>query len=436
MSGVIAAFGGSHRFTPLANTLVILGSSNGAGEGASTYTGDPSAGNGWASPSTSWAGLLVTALGGTWHVYNRCRSGSYTQMSIDRFWTDVAPHRPSHVIICTAVSNEPILYDTTTFYNNTVTLCNMCKAIGAIPIVRGAYVYNGINADRYTASLALNSALSNLGYPYIDHMSLLDAGNGHFICGTTYSADGQHPNDVGYAAFYSVIDLGLFTLTSPAWIAAKSMGAWRCTSSAYLATIANSAQVNTNIKSFTLRSRIKSQAGANSGLAFLAASIYGASAPLRLRNGSSVYDLGDSSGSILSSTINPTSDYTVHDMVITYNHLTNSASLYGDGALIGAVTPVAEATAPMALSFGGRPDTASTNAVNYSFSDVGFWQVPLSAADIAALNAGTYTPRGAMIFDADLSSPPVAGGACPNAIRTGLAPVNGNPLAWAATAPF
>lgn len=70
-----AAHALEHAGMGVTGTVVILGSSNGAGVGSSTYTADPSAANGWASPSTSWAGRLATALGSGWKVINRSISG-------------------------------------------------------------------------------------------------------------------------------------------------------------------------------------------------------------------------------------------------------------------------------------------------------------------------------------------------------------------------
>lgn len=120
--------------------VVIFGSSNGTGLGASGYSGDPTAANGCASPPTSWAGLLRTALkaiDNSWEVINRSISGSGTAASVARFWTDVAPYRPSHVVLCTHPLNDNI--DTQLILRNTELLCRMCDQIGAVPILRGAY---------------------------------------------------------------------------------------------------------------------------------------------------------------------------------------------------------------------------------------------------------------------------------------------------------
>ena len=193
-------------------TVVIFGSSNGAGLGASTYTGDPSEDNGYSSPSTSWAGLLearIKALDSDFVFYNRSKSGSNSSVSVERFWTDVAPYRPSHVLLCTALGNES--YDVRNFLKNTATLIKYCEQIGATPILRGSYPRNGgMDADKYNSCIALNLALEKFGYPVIDHLSILDNGDGTFYESATYSTDGTHLTDAGQVQFYNCIDPAIF----------------------------------------------------------------------------------------------------------------------------------------------------------------------------------------------------------------------------------
>lgn len=192
--------------------LVIFGSSNGAGLGASDYFGDPSAANGYSSPSKSWAGLLeaqLKSIDSSWDVYNRSKSGSNTSTSVSRFFTDVAIYRPSHVLICTALGNES--YDALNFLTNISTLVRYCEQIGAKPILRGAYPRNGMTAVQYNVSKTVNSIIESFGYPCVDNLSALDNGTGSFYDSATYSTDGTHLTDAGQLVFLRAIDTQMFT---------------------------------------------------------------------------------------------------------------------------------------------------------------------------------------------------------------------------------
>ena len=120
--------------------IVILGSSTGAGMGASTYTGDPSQSNGWTEPATSWVGRMRSAMGTDATIINRSKSGSNTLTSISRFWTDVAPYKPDSVVICTGWNNEPtpgtgIVGKARGYLTRILELCSLTEKIGAKPVV-------------------------------------------------------------------------------------------------------------------------------------------------------------------------------------------------------------------------------------------------------------------------------------------------------------
>jgi len=443
----LAAAGGG--LVPLPKTLVILGSSNGAGMGASTYTADPSSPT-WASPSTSWAGLLTTALeaiDSSWSVINRSVSGSGTASSISRFYTDVAIHRPSHVLLCTHPLNDGL--DFALCLKNTITLIGLCRSIGAMPIIRGAYTYNSYTAAQYRAALDFNRQLDRLGVARTDHMTLFDNGSGGLIGGTTFSLDGLHWTDAGQSGGYTSIDLGLFLNAITESIRSDRVAAaWRVkpgdTSGAGIR-INSTTGLQANVRSFTMRARVKGDASLTTARAFLVAYIFGAvgSTPLRIRNPSSVYEMADTVGAVGSaSAVNPTSDTTPHDLVVTFNHLTSTASFYIDGALSasGVVTSVAN-IAPE-FYFGARgegsPSSTTTAAAYANFSDMSIWQVPLSAVDIADLNRSGRRPGGSLILDAEISySPPATAsqGYLLNTVRNGIVPAIGE-ARWEAVTAF
>lgn len=418
--------------TPRPKTIVVLGSSNGAGLGASTYVSDPSLANGWASPSTSWAGRLIAALQGfssDWRLYNRSMSGTGTANAIARFWTDVAVHKPSFVILCTHPQNDS--YDTATILKNTTELVRLCRSIGAIPILRGTYMGSAQTAAQYQAMLGLNRALDRLGCHRIDHFSALDDGVGGYVGGTTYQiGDGLHPTDAGYAVFFTAIDLGIFLSGGAGQTEAVWTGAWKPNVASGAGLMVRPATgLGTNVRSFTMRARIKGQAAGASAKAFMTAYYQGdigVASPLRLRNAAGTYDIGDNVTTFTpSSAINPTTDAGVHDLVVTYNHATNTVTAYVDGAAFATGAGVGvDATGVKAFTFGGRGETANgTVAQGYGFSDIAIWQVPLSARAIAEMYRTNRKPRASLIFEGDLGGTPSATasqGIVANSIPNGL----------------
>lgn len=441
-------YGVGGALLPRPKTIVVLGSSNGAGVGASGYTGDPSASNGWTSPPTSWAGLLTTALQAIdpdWQVYNRSVTGGTSTQAIARFWTDVAPHRPSHVILCIHPINDNI--DPQLYLKCTMKLISMCRQIGAIPIIRGAYMSNNYNSYYYNNMLALNRQLDTLGCWRIDHFATLDNGAGGFIGGNTYTNDGLHPNDAGYAIFYSAIDLQMFTsgATGP-YLAPRSNSAWRLKSGATGTGIRlnSNSGLGSNIRSFTQRARIKGDAGLAQAKSFMAAYIFGAptSTALRIRNAFGPYEIADINGALGSaSTVDPTVDSnTPHDLVMTYNHVTNLASFYIDGVSYGGGNPPSVVQGPIPEFAWGAPSVSGTTstAALASFSEMNLWQVPLSQTVIADMAKTGKKPRGSIIFDADFGySPPTTGGQglVVNAVNNEHFPVIGEAL-WESVTAF
>jgi lysophospholipase L1-like esterase len=420
---------------PIPKTVVVLGSSNGAGQGASTFTGNPT-GPTWASPSTSWAGLLTTglkAIDSGWSVINRSISGSGTTASLARFWTDVAPHRPSHVIICTHPINDS--YDFTLIYNNTVQLVALCHMIGAIPILRGGYMANGPTAPQYSGMLQLNRDFDALGYHRIDHMSTLDDGTGDFISPGTYDVDGLHPNDAGYAVLYSAIDLGVF-------IAGQALGpetgfadgAWRVVTNGADAILISSATGLRNVvKSFTLSFDLLGVAsGGNTARAFsgMLPATQG-----RFRNATAALLFTADAGTVdkVTTTYTPSADATPRRVTLTYNRPTNTGKVYLDATEVGSFSYGAAADVT-AFVFASRETATVAAAQGYSFSDPALWLVPLPAAAVARLESNDFQ-GGSMIFRGKMGAAPGASGTTiPNAVRNGIAPTLG--VTWEAVSPF
>ncbi|KRA42100.1 hypothetical protein ASD80_10255 [Devosia sp. Root635] len=410
----------------------MLGSSNGGGQGASTYTGDPT-GPDWASPATSWAGLLSAALkaeDADWTVINRSIAGTGTANALARFDTDVTPHRPSHVIICNHVKNDS--YNTTTTYNNTLALIAKCQAIGAVPVLRGGYVADAPTAQQYADMLQLNRDLDALGHHRVDHMSTLDDGTGNFISPGTYDVDGLHPNDAGYAAMFAAIDLGIFlggqALGPEADVAA---GAWRVVDNLGGAILVapHNAQ-----KSYTFSFKLKGVAsGGATSRAFMALAPSAQQGRVRNPSGVLQFTEGTTNTNLVTTGYTPSADDTARRLTVTYNRLTNEAALYLDGALIGSgsFTTPADVTQ---FVFGSALVGTTLAAVGYSFADLALWNVPLSIDAVERLDAGEFQ-GGGMLFRSKMADPPQSiGGTAPNAVRNGIVPTIG--LTWESVAAF
>jgi lysophospholipase L1-like esterase len=419
-------------------TVVILGSSNGSGYGASTYVSDP-VGPTWGSPSTSWAGLLkagLQAADASWQVINRSVSGTATADSLARFDTDVTPHRPSHVILCTHVKNEG--FNTVTFLANMRLLIAKCLAIGARPILRGGYMADTPTAQNYADMLQLNKDLGALGWHVIDNMSTLDDGTGKFISSGTYDIDGLHPNDAGYQVFYDSIDLGLFLGNAPYGPqVARPSGAWRipaAVTSGYAALVLGTTKgLAKPLKSFTVAFRLKGLGdGLTTAKGFLSVADASFANLWRLRNPSTFLQLTENAGvvDLITSSYSPQSDTTPRNIVCTYNRPTNAVKLYIDGSLVGSASFGSPADV-YNIVFGSRElvGNAPNIATSYTFQDMAVWAVPLSAAAVAALHAGTNRSPASMVFDGLTDPvPPAYGGVVGNAVRNTVAPTVG--ITW------
>lgn len=415
-------------------TIVVLGSSNGAGVGASTYTADPVSPY-TSEPATSWVGLLRAALGSSWAIYNRSITGSNTASSIARFWTDVAPYRPSHVILATALHNEA--YDVQAFVRGQAELVRLCRLIGAIPIVRGPSPYNTSPATYYPRMLDARNQLDALGVLQIDALSTLDAGDGTFVSGSTYHAgDGLHCNDAGYAAIFSAIDLGMFQRSSQPAPLIRPPGTWKIDAAA---TLGDAMLINTAtglaqaLSSFTMRARVGGvSSGGATGRGFLSAYVSGISnAPLRIRNPFSVYDMSNLAVTITTSAVNPTNTTTPHDLVMVYKHTNNTAYFYIDGLLIGSGTLTGTPGPCSTFVFGSRITADGTSAAaDYRFADCCIWATPLAVDQILAMSRSGRRPGAGLVFDGDFSTDPY--GRIANLVQNGIQPTLGQ--TWAAVA--
>ncbi len=420
---------------PRPKTIVVLGSSNAAGMGASGYAGDP-VGPTWSAPALSWVGRLKTLLGGSWSVINRSISGSGTQASIDRFWSDCAPHAPSHVVLATALHNDS--YDVRGWLQRTRQLIQMVRSIGAVPVVRGPSPYNAASASQIAAMFDAQRMMEGLGVPLLDALSTLSdpAAPGKFSGGAAYhSGDGLHPNDAGNGAQISAVDLDIFRFAAAGTPATKPPGTWKladATDGANAMVLDLASGLSREVESFTMRARIGGLASGvgfpGNGLAraFLAAQIYGAAAPLRVRNPSGPVELTNAGATDgVPSAISMHNSLAVRDVVIVFRAVgtggVTTAGFYMDGASVGSFAVTA--TQPCGRFLWGSRETGYAAAAGgYRYSDCQLWRVPLPSEAIADMARSGYAPRAGMIFDGTFwGRPGPVGAAVGNNVPSGAA---------------
>jgi lysophospholipase L1-like esterase len=376
-----------------AKVLVILGSSNGAGTGASTSHGDPKAPD-WLSPRTSWAGLLTAQLAARgWKVYNRSMSGSYTAVSLQRFFSDIPPLHPRVVLFCTSLENEPGWNtDATTpavaevYLAHLKTMIELCRGLGAAPLVVSPYPKNTNDPLSWVYLQKLMAEIDALDVPVFDFLSpAADPGTpGHFLPGI--SSDGTHVNDVGHAVYASAIDPSVIenATIAPREAAVPEVGAWKVIGNATPAPVVIDSSACPAV-SWTVRVLVKGTPGIPSRRFFLGAAAARNQEPLGISTtAAGVYALTGPDGAVLAATsLNPAANPAEHELAITYNHLTSEAILYVDGIPAGAGKVVLPAV-PLFLC-GGKAN-APANAENASFRGFAAWRVPFLPQDLATMH--------------------------------------------------
>lgn len=386
---------------PNEKTLVIIGSSNAVGVGATSY-------------SLSWAGLLTTYLEARgWTVRNVSVSGMNTSTAISRFKETVAIYRPSHVILCTALHNDS--YNVRTFVQNTETLISMCRNIGAIPVVRGASPLNSATTAQFNAMKNCEAQLDQLGVWQIDALStLVDWSNGGFVGGSTYNVDGLHCSDAGYASLYSAIDKGMFLYGDKGPGHYKPKGVWRvptnvsagtATSDGLYINLANTANTD-GLKSFTQRAKLGGFTVPVVAQYFNAYTAETGQLPSRLRTATGSYayvtvENGGGTPGIISTTVS-SENYKTYDCVVVWRAEVSLAYLYINGVLQNSCS-IGNYTNCSNFSWGGSP---TFPAQGFRFSDCQLWSTPLSPEQVLSMYRNDYRPAAGLMFDGIFANAP------------------------------
>lgn len=371
------------KSTAFNNKIVIFGSSVAYGTGASTL-------------ANGWAGLLATALSGTYNVVNKSVGGDTTALLISRFYTDVVPENPGAVVIALSTANEglPGSGDPKAvieqYLKGIEKLIKMCKAEGYAVYLAGVYPNNVYTATEYLFLKQTEDAMQRFGLPYFGFLGTVDDGTGKWLTGT-YS-DAGHPNDTGHSMMFGAIDLTVFNrgVTRPVPGMVKTKNVIRYNSTTF-GTVPIGVTFNSSCKTITAAVRVRRITG-SPGQSIL--SLEGTSSPaVRIRNNSDAtppesYQVTDSAsaaaGRIASTVLS--SDRNEHLLVISCNIYSGFTKFYIDGVLIGSAT-ISSLSNITGVNFGNRAGGAS-DANGYEYSDFMVWRTCLRDEQVKNLAAG------------------------------------------------
>ena len=144
-----------------------------------------------------------------WDVSDCSIGGQTTADILLRLQKDVLDRKPDVCFVGLGLANEGLPGTAAPadgeikrgiFESNMAKIVNALKRAGIIPIVGGVYPNNDYLPFHYEilkeSNAALKAAYDREGSLYLDWLSAVDDGNGHFAEGTFH--DAGHPNDIGY----------------------------------------------------------------------------------------------------------------------------------------------------------------------------------------------------------------------------------------------
>lgn len=180
--------------------VVVLGSSTAAGVGAS-------------NPSESWAAGLEKRLaerGLT--LVNRSIPGTATAESLARFTADVTPHKPSFVLLTTALLNENFLAAPALalerYRQNTLGLIERVRRIGAMPVL--ITMHPNVRYGRLELEMLQQwtAIAESMGWPLLNFTSGVSEADGSWVWGSV--SDGIHPSSAGHRQMLESIPDSMF----------------------------------------------------------------------------------------------------------------------------------------------------------------------------------------------------------------------------------
>jgi lysophospholipase L1-like esterase len=368
--------------TTINRRLVIVGSSTPAGTGASTY-------------AASWAGLLSTNLAAKgWTVNNQAVAGYWVTNCMQGFFTNVSAQKPSVVLIGIGVNelvDSPARYPTVV--SNVLVLVQMCRQIGATPVLIKLWPSQTTSAGFAGAKYAFNALIETWGIPIIDHMSPCDDGTRNATPFASVVSDGLHMNSAGHAQLYNAIPLTLFDHLTR-WGDERirpSAGGIHFNEIVTNGVEAVSFTPSDPMRSFTVTFWCRKTAGPYDQGVFTVVGMGQGSARVRARS-NSTWDI-DILNDAVAANIPPENLKWIH-LAWTYNDLTTSNCFYANGTLAGIAYGTLTNTPRFII--GGRSAADNfASASNVEFRDMAIYRVPLGAKAIEDIYYGTY-PRASL----------------------------------------
>lgn len=167
-----------------------------------------------------WARRLGEAVESMYghSLINVSKCGANTQVTKDRFVSEVAPWKPDVVIIALSLGNEGLAHCPPAdrhatqhrFEQGILDLSRMCSSMGAIPVLGGVYPNDHFVPETYRMLLETAHTMSTWGLPVLNWLSAVDDGQGRWKTGTSF--DHAHPNNEGHRLMFESIDLSIFSL--------------------------------------------------------------------------------------------------------------------------------------------------------------------------------------------------------------------------------
>lgn len=377
---------------PTEKTIAIIGSSVAAGWVTAREAGQDMK-NGWAFRLARH----LEPLG--YKVVNVSVPGDTTEKVLARLDKDLISLQPDIAVISLSLENEGIrgiggrdprkVYES--FGTNLRRIIAECRERNIAPVVASCYANDNFgDPATYGFIVAMNLEMASWGVPVINFLGALDRGDGRFVKGLTFDLD--HPADRGHRELFLSIVPGLFEA-----VAAGKPAPERAAGPGYFSVGKGGRGGSMScvpadpLHSFTSVFEIRASGPGQ------AAAVRGGNGKF---SGIAVAENGDAV--LLASTgevqRTPASllDGKWHRIGLVYHHLKKELRLDVDGT---TGPPITESSLPVQFLLGGAAgESPKSAAAEADFRDWMVYRVPLSGAEMEAIQAGRLLPGSLEVF--------------------------------------
>lgn len=383
---------------PHPNEVYVIGSSVGAGTGATGTVNTPAN-----QGHMNRMGVLLTARGKTFSNLAVAGSNHTQQLAV---LAGVLRRRPGVVLFQPSLGTTALdgaaneatrRYEANEFINFLKGIINACDQAGTQCIMcqvtpRGTSGAIGFSEQELPWALYVRDQLNRLNIPVFDHWALIDDGRGAFRTSPSATSDDFiHPNDAGYDIMYRAMDPTVIMLAAGGRknysFALGRRAAMRVADLGGAATFnpvtvrlhgsspTNFGRYDLFCRSFSCFFRMRVPMGVDYGNKRIVCFAMSGNAILRVRMTSpGVVELVNNDGSVvITSSRNPLLDRVDCHIGVTLDHVTGNARLYIDGLFVGtgAIAGGANQTIDQ-FSIGSSSDGLAPPE-GYIFSDVKFY---------------------------------------------------------------